>query len=392
MPTETPRSIARHGGWKVWTPQATPKLLQEPWRHHYVVGQTGGPDVFHLPVPADAAHTSFAGLGVPPGTVLWVHNGGAFAVTVQNIAGTATFTCNANTSNCFVLGPGAVSTGDWRRITANKSFVRGPTQLVGFNYALDLTSNQSSVHVLTKAIAAGYDGSQAAIVQVRVRSNVVIGATSPLVYALDMGGDVAIGGINWHASSVFFLRLEGGILAAGGAGGGGGVGGTGASAGVAGQAGGKALRCPRSITITSTGLLQAGGGGGGGGNGSAGTPGLHGGGGGGGAGATVDAGGFVGGGAPGGQVATGARQGLAGSPFSGGAGGTGTIVQPNTGGQGGNGGAPGVAGGAGWTLNNASQTAGAGGAAGYAISRASGATVSFLAGAGGTVVGATIVE
>lgn len=380
----TPTEIARDGGWVNWA-EATGKLLQPPYRHHGVIGRSG-PDIYLLPEWSDPDGATM-GAGVPVGTVIWVHNrnGGAFAVLVEDSGAAISSSVAANSSSAFCMTAPDV----WTRMVANAENGEGPSIPDGFVFELDLRRSQNDVSVLSEAVAAGYDGTVPAIVRVRVRTGVVIGSTHRLIPALDIGGDAPVAGVNWDAGSLIRIDLEGVIEGAGGAGGGGGVGGTGASTGIAGEDGGVALRAPIDVLIASTGAIRGGGGGGGGGNGSAGTPGLHGGAGGGGAGARSDASGYLFGGL-GATAATGAVSGSNGTLTTGGVGGIGSIVGANFGGTGGNGGGPATAGSAGMTLNNGGAGS-AGGAAGAAISRASGATVSFLAGAGGVVTGSTVV-
>jgi hypothetical protein len=411
MSIATPRALALDGGWKVHAPGSA-SLLQDPYRHHLVTGRVGDADSYVLPPAVELA--TLLGRGVPRGTVVWVHNvppgsdswpaagladfvgyavgsstedaaGGT--VTVRNASSSFTDTVPVNTSSAFLLVDDSTAAGVWVALVRQKPNARGPTQPSGYRFTLNLRRSQNAVHVLQRAVEDGYDGTEPALVRVRVWPNVVLGSYDKLVAALDMGGDSPIEGINWASGSAFFLVSDGFISGKGGDAGSGGVGGTGASAGTVGEDGGLAIRAPNSLTITNNGIIQGGGGGGGGGNGQAATPGLHGGGGGGGAGANVDARGVVRGGR-GGFAANGAVRGTDGTLFTAGAWGVGSLVPPNVGGHGGSGGAPASAGGYGQTLNNGPDDA-AGGPAGPAISRASGATITFLV--AGTVTGATVV-
>lgn len=384
MTIETPRSIARDGGWQTYTADAFVRLRQ-PYRHHLVAGRVSA-DVYILPESADTPSLPL-GRGVPRGTVMWVHNrnGGGHAVLVVDATATFVFVVEANKSQAFAL----MAVGLWVPLfTGNgAAATAGPTLPDGFRLDLVLRQSQNNVNVLREAVEAGYDGTEPALVRVIVQPGVVLGSASRLVAALDIGGDTAVSSINWAAGTKVFVVNSGTISGKGGDGGGGGVGGTGASTGTVGEDGGLALRAPIDVLIDNLGTIQGGGGGGGGGNGSAVTAGLHGGAGGGGAGAFIDGTGTIRGGR-GGAAATGAVAGANGNLFVAGAYGVGSLVSPNIGGQGGVGGAPAQPGLPGNTLNNLAGGS-FGGAAGAAISRASGATVSFLT--AGTVTGATVV-
>lgn len=383
---QTPRRLAQHGGWLRHT-AASSVLLRDPYRNHLVAGRSSL-DVYVLP-PAMGAPGVTLGRGVPVGTVVWVHNvnGGGYAVSVRNSDGSFAVTLNANKSLACMLLSGGTAQGTWVAIASDRANGRGPTQPDGYRFQLELRRSQNLVHVLQAAIDDGYDGTVPALVTVRVHPNIVIGSPSRFSPALDFGGDVAIGGINWHAGSLIYLQNKGIIGGYGGQGGGGGIGGTGASTGVVGEDGGIGMRVPLNVSIENLGRIQGGGGGGGGGDGSAATPGLHGGPGGGGAGCNVDAAGVPSGGSPG-AAATGTGISVPGSVFLGAPGAAGAVVVANMGGSGGTGGAPGASGLAGKTLNNAGSGS-AGGAGGAAISRASGATITWIV--NGVVNGATVV-
>lgn len=387
MTIETPRSIARDGGWTSYT-AASLVQLRQPYRHHLVEGRSGGPDVYVLPDPYFyGSLPQPMGAGLAPGSVVWVHNrnSGGHDVYVRDSSLTFWFVVGANKSMAFGLLTGSA----WVQLVGGTgaASTRGPTIPDGFRFTLDLTQSQNDVHVLREAVEAGYDGSAPALVRIKVFFSAVIGSTNRLIPALDIGGDTSYAGVNWASGTKVFLQNAGTISGKGGDAGGGGIGGTGASTGIVGEDGGLALRAPIDVLIDNLGTIQGGGGGGGGGNGSAGTAGLHGGGGGGGSGARIDGTGTIVGGA-GGIAATGAVTGSNGTLVVPGVRGEGSIVSPNFGGRGGHGGAPGAAGSPGRTLNDAGNGS-AGGAAGAAISRASGATVSFLA--AGVVSGSTVV-
>lgn len=393
------------GGWLIHPTAVASTLLRYPWRNHEVQPRVmggGSEDEYVLPLAFPQTGSDYeatSGLRIPLGTVLWVHSRppGAGIAKVVDQDGATVATLTANTSAAFVLvAASATDPGTWRTFGSSQPNAVGADMPEGPRYDYTLSRNQNNVNALQLAVADGYDGTEPAVVTVRIARHVVIGSDDPAAYSLDFGGDVAVDGINWDAGSVFIFRNEGGFAAgAGGAAGGGGLGGTGASAGTAGQDGGTAIRAPNDLLIfngtnDAPGTIQGGGGGGGGGSTSISYAGVHGGSGGGGAGATVDANGYVHGGLPEDQW-TGTTAAGEGQVGIGGTYGLGSTVSPHTGGRGGNGGAPATAGSPGRLLDD-SGDGNAGGAAGAAISRASGATITFAPGAGGIVLGSTIVE
>lgn len=385
------------GGWQVYPSGVASTLLRPPIRNHEVqarVQSSGSEDTYVLP-PSYPAGT-FAdteGMRLPLGTTLWIHNRGPGTAKVVDQHGTAMAMLTTNTScELILVASGPSQPGLWQRTIIVSPNAKDADRLEGFEFTLDLKRSRNNVDVLAEAVAAGYDGTVPAIVVVRVKAGVAIGSDHPLAYSIDMGGDTAVSGINWHGSSTHMLILEAGAVVGGcgGAGGSGGIGGTGASTGLDGGAGGTAVRTKRDLLVRNDGTVLGGGGGGGGGNGSLTIAGVHGGPGGGGAGVTVQASGDVVGGRAGtGIEGTGPAEG--GATNLGGQFGTGTTVSPNTGGRGGAGGGPATAGGRGRTLNDAGNGS-LGGAAGAAFSRHTSATITFVAGGSGTVSGSTIVE
>lgn len=385
------------GGWCVHP--SGPATLRTPWRNHEIdptLQAPGSEDVFTLPVAFPQAAGTFAntaGMQIPLGTIIYVHNLSTAGGTAQieTVGAVQVWTLPPDESTAFVLvAADGANVGTWRRIGIGWPNIVGPAPATGIStFTLDLTVSQNDVNVLAEAVDAGYDGVLPARVKVTVHEHVVIGGTVGN-YSLDMGGDAAIGGINWAAGSTFLLINRANILGHGGAGGGGGIGGTGAAAGQPGGNGGKALRAPNDLLIVNEGVIQAGGGGGGGGNTSVVAPGVNAGAGGGGAGATVSANGAVDGGPPG-TSGTAALTAGYGTLWSGGNAGEGSVVASNRGGTGGQGGQGGSNGGTGAGYNNVGAGA-SGGLAGYAISRSAGATVTFAPGAAGIVTGGTIVE
>lgn len=383
---ETHKTIARHGGWKVWSP-LNGKLLQDPYRNHVVEG-TAGAETYLLPPMMQGV-----GRGLPIGSLVHVFNvnGGSHSVTVENEDGTFSNIISANTMTSYLLTGSVAGITQWRTFHVGRP--TGATAAVpsGFLFDLDVYTHRNNLRLLTEAVAAGYDGTTPALVKLRIHSGVVIGSTTRLNASLDLGDDAPVSGISWASGSLVLLTMDPGswVSGYGGSGGGGGVGGTGGSTGIAGEDGGPALRTTIDVVIANAGVIQGGGGGGGGGNGQASIPGLHGGGGGGGAGANISSVFYVSGGA-GGTAPTGALPGFEGLLNTPGGPGLGSVKSPNVGGRGGAGGGPAAAGLSGRTVNDTGAGS-PGGAPGAAISRASGASVTFLTGASGTVVGATVV-
>lgn len=393
------------GNWVIHPTGVASTLLRYPIRNHEVQPRVmggGSEDAYVLPLAYPQVGTDFeatAGMRIPLGTIIWVHSRppGAGLAKVVDQDGTQLAMLTANTSSAFALVAASdTNPGTWLRVGGAEANAVGPTMPEGPRYEFVLSRNQNNFHVLRAAVDEGYDGTEPAVVVVTLKRHVVIGSTDTAAYSLDFGGDVAIDGVNWDTGTILVWRNEGGIVSGkGGDAGSGGIGGTGASAGTAGQDGGTAVRCPIDVLIyngaaDAPGTVQAGGGGGGGGSTSVSYPGVNGGSGGGGAGATVLENGAVQGGEAG-NTYTGTVAATDGQVYLGGAYGQGSTVGANTGGRGGNGGAPGAAGSYSRTLNDGADNQ-PGGAAGYAFSRAAGATITFAPGAGGIVVGGTIVE
>ena len=390
------------GGWVEHPAGVATTFLRYPQRNHAVQPRSmgaGSEDRYVLPpgVPHGAGPwAATLGMHVPIGTVVWVHNvstvGGVARVVTEDGATVSTF--SAGESQSFILTAASnADYGTWRRFGAGLTNHDGPTHIGDYQrFILEINRSQNDVHVLREAVAQGYDGTDPTYVLVVLRGGLMIGGEAQN-YSLDMGGDVAINGINWNAVAWFRLVVEVGsvIGGRGGNGGGGGIGGTGANAGVAGFQGWHAVRAPRNLEVENRGTIQAGGGGGGGGSTSVSLPGVHAGGGGGGAGVRVQANGYVVGGNGGYGSGANTRQATPGSTGRGGVAGLGATVTPDVGGVGGYGGDPGQNGGPGYG-HNAGPAGQPGGAAGAAFSRAAGATITFVPGATGIVTGATIVE
>lgn len=393
------------GNWVIHPTGVASTLLRYPIRNHEVQPRVmggGSEDTYVLPLAYPQVGTDFeatAGMRIPIGTIIWVHSRppGAGLAKIVDQDGTQVAMLTANTSSAFALVAASdTNPGTWLRVGGAEANAVGPTMPEGPRYNFVLSRNQNNVHILQMAVDEGYDGTEPAVVTVTIERHVVIGSTSSATYSLDFGGDVAIDGVNWDAGTILVWRNEGGIVSGkGGDGGDGGLGGTGTTVGTVGEDGGTAVRCPIDVLIyngsaDAPGTIQPGGGGGGGGSTSISLPGVNGGSGGGGAGATVLENGVVQGGAAGNRW-TGTSTPVDGQLHLGGVYGLGSVVATDAGGRGGYGGTPGTAGSYSRTLNDAGDNQ-PGGANGYAFSRASGATITFAPGAGGIVIGGTIVE
>lgn len=395
---ETPRSLARDGGWKPIT-GASPTVLPLAYRHYGV--SLGSLTTFILPFAQYALGRPI----LPLGHQVFVHNlspSASARITVPNDGGFfSTHDIPAGKSCGFTLVGYHDETrgGFWiKHRTDFTSVTNLPTYPDGFRAELSIAGHLNNYNMLSECVARGYDGTVGALVIVTMEPGVIVGSTNNISPSFDTGGDTAIGGVNWHASSKLFLRVpaDGGIQGCPGTGGRGGAGGTGGAPGFAATDGGIALRAGFSVTIANLGRIAGGCGGGGGGDGQLTTPGLNGGGGGGGAGAEVWRGGVVKGGA-GGFAGSGAQLGQPGTVTQGGAYGLGASLGGTIGGRGGNGGnysgswAP-QAGSPGRQLNDAGNSAtGLGGAAGAGVSRKSVAVVTFTPWSTGFLGGGTIV-
>lgn len=210
------------------------------------------------------------------------------------------------------------------------------------SFSVTLSVSENNPNIVSKFLAAGWDGSSPIAGTITVNSSVVIGSTSTSVPALDLTSSQFPSGTTWT------IVNNGTIQGKGGTGGDGSAG-----VGVAGGAGGTAIKINKAASINNgSGFIYGGGGGGGGGgayNDGANSDGS--GGGGGGAGTQGGSGGT--------GVATGTN-GSAGTSSAGGAGGTASVG----GGSGGTGGGIGEAGLAG---SSSTFAGGAGGAAGKYI-------------------------
>jgi len=385
----------REGGWKVVT-NATPSPL--PFSYRHFGANLSSPATFALPY----AQSTVGRPMLPLGHQIHVHNVGAQTITVNVATSGGFFSSHAITAgkSCgfTLIGYDDVTrAGYWvmhRTDFANVS--SGITFPDGFRAELSVDGMVNHYNILEQVVARGYDGTMGALVIVTLAPDVIVGGTTNLLPSFDTGGDAAIGGVNWHASSALFLRIPdtAGIHGCPGNGGKGGTGGTGSSA-VPGTDGGIALRAGFSITVSNLGRIAGGCGGGGGGDGQVSTVGLNGGGGGGGAGANIWRGGVAKGGKGGAAGGTGAQAGSMGTVLNGGSYGFGSTVGANVGGRGGNGGGYGgawvpSAGSPGRTLNDAGNGQ-AGGAVGAAVSRKSAVSVVFTPWSTGYVGGSTIV-
>jgi hypothetical protein len=404
MPTiETPRSLARDGGWKRHLTLDTDQL--DGRYRNFQINAGGSSHTYNLPF----AMLSDGRPILPLGTRILVFNDSNIShdVAVNASPGGGAFvshTLPAHTTSHFLLiGYHAFRAGIWMKVGTDFVSAAGPTSPDGFRIEIELPEPRNNVNLLQEAIALGYDGSLPAMVLVHVTEFAHLGSESNLFPALSTGGDSAIGGINWFAGSTVYLRNEGIIQGMGGNAGSGGAGGTGSASGAfqAGGAGGMALRAAINLYITNLGKILGGCGGGGGGDGSLSIVGVNGGGGGGGAGAR----------ALGNQALIGGAGGSPGQPT---AGTNGTTTQGGTqglgsqvtapgpvvtvGGHGGVGGSyaattytPGNGDTANVVNNGSNNALGTGGLAGAAISRKPTATVTIVPGSPGIIGGATIV-
>jgi hypothetical protein len=220
-------------------------------------------------------------------------------------------------------------------------------------YNLVIASNVNNYVIKTAAIAAGWNGTTKAKINVTINSGVKVGSVSTGSYAMDTGTSFPTG-------TIISITNSGTIEGMGGTGG---RGGNHYEANWAnGSAGGPAFLAQFACSITNNGIMAGGGGGGGGSAGYNGKEGSYGGnGGGGGAGINAGSGGTYGTGFQGNGVA-----GSAGTETGGGSGGgPGTYTL-----KGGDGGGRGAAGGS-------VASAGQGGAAGYCTS-GSGSYITWL--------------
>lgn len=122
---------------------------------------------------------------------------------------------------------------------------------------LTIAANTANYNMRTAAIAAGWNGTQAATINCTINSGVYVYSTSTGAYAFDTGTGYPGSGVTLN------LTNNGNIL---GMGGGGGQGGGYVEAVTGGTAGGPGLLAQRAITITNNGFIAGGGGGGGGGD------------------------------------------------------------------------------------------------------------------------------
>ena len=129
-------------------------------------------------------------------------------------------------------------------------------------YNLTISSNTANYNVKTAAVAAGWNGTSAATINVTINSGVYVYSTSTGSYAFDTG-------TSYPAGCTLNLTNNGIILGKGGAGGAAGqVIGFYKYTGYAGGAGGPGLIAQRAINITNgSGIISGGGGGGAGGGG-----------------------------------------------------------------------------------------------------------------------------
>lgn len=400
-----PEESLLDGNWVIHPTGVASTLLRYPIRNHEVQPRVmggGSEDTYVLPLAYPQVGTDFAatsGMRIPLGTIIWVHSRppGAGLAKIVDQDGATVFTLAANKSVAFVLvSASSTDPGTWARIGSNEANAVGPTMPDGPRYEFVLSVNQNNFHVLQAAVDEGYDGTEPAVVTVRLKRHVVIGSTSNATYSLNFGGDSAIDGVNWASGTVHVWRNDGGIVSGkGGEAGDGGLSGISIWEGAPGEFGGTAVRAAIDLLVyngaaNAPGTVQGGGGGGGGGSTSPSLINLQGGSGGGGAGATVLSNGAVTGGEAGYRWPNTSTP-VDGQLFIGGIYGLGNTVGTDTAGRGGYGGAPGTAGDPGRTLNDGADNQ-PGGPAGYAFSRAASATITFAPGAGGVVVGGTIVE
>lgn len=204
-----------------------------------------------------------------------------------------------------------------------------------FTYTVTFSASENNPNMVSKFIAAGWDGSSAFTGNIVINSSVVIGSTSEAAPALNLTSASFPSGVTWNITN------NGRIVGAGG---------TGSAFGNNPGAGGTALKVNKTTTINNS-AGEIWGGGGGGGYGGLGSSGESPGGGGGGGTVGGNGGGGVGGGG----------SGSSGTATAGGAGGT----LSGDSGTGGPGGAPGSAGGTGTV--GAGGTGQGGGAAGKYI-------------------------
>lgn len=313
------------------------------------------------PITVNLPRAEHTQKGVP----YWFVNSGTASVTVIRPSDGATVEV-VTPGSAFVFHLGA----DW--VGKGLSTVQFGPITPGLQYYIDITTNTPNFDVLQHIVDGyGYNGTQPALVTVRLRSGAVIGTQDQALRALTSG--TTWNGVSWAAGSIWLLVVEFGAWVGGwgGNGGRGGVPGTGAATGFNGQNGGQAIRTTIPMRIRCPGRIWGGGGGGGGGGSSSTVTTVKGGGGGGGGGSNMAPNGALIGSLPGGATAP-AGSGQGGGQFLFGSGGLGV----GGGGNAGRGGIPGEAG-----FNGGAATGGAGGGTGGQP----GAAISYLAAAGAPV-------